>query len=84
MNRGFFPNETALLDSVERIRRIPAVIVQGRYDIVCPMESAWELASAWPEARLRVIATAGHSAYEPDITSALIEATDEFARSPTP
>jgi len=81
VNRGFFDSETALLESVERIRDVPAVIVQGRYDVVCPMESAWELGAVWPQARLRILPAAGHSAYEPDITSALIEATDEFARS---
>ena len=84
VNGGFFDNENALLDGVERIRDIPAVIVQGRYDVVCPMHSAWELANAWPQAQLRIIPTAGHSAYEPEITAALIETTDGFARSATP
>ena len=84
VNGGFFDNENALLDGVERIRDIPAVIVQGRYDVVCPMHSAWELANAWPQAQLRIIPTAGHSAYEPEITAALIETTDGFARSVTP
>jgi len=84
VNRGFFDSETTLLDSVDRIRSIPAVIIQGRYDVVCPMESAWALASRWPQARLRIIPAAGHSAYEPDVTSALVEATDDFARSVAP
>ncbi|HTC27850.1 alpha/beta hydrolase, partial [Dyella sp.] len=58
----------------------PAVIVQGRYDVVCPMRSAWDLHRAWPEADLRVVQDAGHSAFEPGIARELIEATDRFAR----
>ena len=54
------------------------MIVQGRYDVVCPMESAWALHRAWPEAELKMIADAGHSANEPGITAALVEATDRF------
>jgi len=79
VNHGFFDDENVLLNNVDALRQIPATIVQGRYDIVCPIESAWELARAWPEANFRIIAAAGHSAYEPDIVAALIEATDAFA-----
>jgi proline iminopeptidase len=61
------------------IRQIPAVIVQGRYDVVCPMQSAWELSRAWPEAQLRVVPDAGHSAFEPGIVHELVSATDRFA-----
>lgn len=67
-----------LLDNVDAIRHIPAVIVQGRYDVVCPMRSAWDLHRAWPEATLRVIGDAGHSAGEPGIAAALCDATDSF------
>ncbi len=67
-----------LLRHVDRIRHLPGVIVQGRYDIVCPPRSAWELAQAWPEARLEMV-LAGHSATEPAITDALVRATDAFA-----
>jgi proline iminopeptidase len=56
------------------------VIVQGRYDLICPMTSAWELHQAWPESELRVISDAGHSASEAGIRRALVEATDRFAR----
>ncbi|MEL6939953.1 MAG: alpha/beta hydrolase, partial [Cyanobacteria bacterium J06598_1] len=77
-NGGFFENPNQLLDNVDAIRHIPAVIVQGRYDVVCPMTSAWALHRAWPEAELIVVAEAGHSATEPGITSALIETTDKF------
>lgn len=78
MNRGFFASEQELLDGVDLIRHIPTVIVQGRYDVVCPMTTAWELASRWPEADFRVVADAGHSAYEPGITHELVSATDAF------
>ncbi|MCP6761453.1 MAG: prolyl aminopeptidase [Fischerella sp. CENA71] len=79
INKGFFEPEDYLLLNVERIRKIPAVIVQGRYDVVCPMISAWELHRAWPEAEFIVVPDAGHSMSEPGITSALIAATDKFA-----
>ena len=79
VNDGFLESETQLLDGVETIRHIPAVIIQGRYDVVCPMRTAWELAERWPEADFRVVADAGHSAYEPGITHELITATDAFA-----
>ena len=75
---GFFEHDDQLLRNVERIRKIPAVIVQGRYDVVCPMRSAWDLHRAWPEAELRVVADAGHSALEPGIAHELLEATDRF------
>ncbi len=75
---GFFEHDDQLLRNVERIRKIPAVIVQGRYDVVCPMRSAWDLHRAWSEADLRVVQDAGHSAFEPGITSELVKATDQF------
>ena len=78
VNKGFFEEEQLLLN-VHRIRNIPAVIVQGRYDVVCPMISAWELHRAWPEAEFIVVPDAGHSMSEAGIRSALIEATDKFA-----
>jgi proline iminopeptidase len=55
------------------------VIVQGRYDVVCPMKSAWDLHRAWPEATLHIVADAGHAASEPGTLSRLVEATDAFA-----
>jgi proline iminopeptidase len=79
VNRGFMKRESQLLDDVGRIRHIPAVIVQGRHDVVCPMTTAWDLHLAWPEAELQVIGDAGHSAFEPGITDALVRATDRFA-----
>jgi len=78
MNNAFFPTDNYLIENAGKIRHIPAVIVQGRYDVVCPVVSAWELHRAWPEADFRVIPDAGHSATEPGIVDALVEATDKF------
>jgi proline iminopeptidase len=76
---GFFQTDAQLLRDAPRLKSIPAVIVQGRYDVVCPLRSAWDLHRAWPEADLRIVGDAGHSALEPGITHELIEATDRFA-----
>lgn len=78
VNNGFM-EEDQLIRNVDRIRDIPAVIVQGRYDIVCPAISAWELSQAWPEADLRIVPDAGHAAFEPGNVHELIVATDAFA-----
>jgi proline iminopeptidase len=79
INKGFFETENYLIENVDRIRHIQGAIVQGRYDIVCPMVSAWELHQAWPEANFIVVPDAGHSMTEPGIAEALLEATDRFA-----
>jgi len=79
INGGFLRNPTQLLDDVPKIRHLPCTIVQGRYDVVCPMKSAWDLHRAWPEADLRIVADAGHSAFEPGIISELVAATDRYA-----
>jgi proline iminopeptidase len=81
VNKGFMSREDQLLRGVSRIRHIPAVIVQGRYDIVCPMRTAWDLHLRWPEADFRVVPDAGHSALEPGNTHELVSATDRFARA---
>ena len=75
---GFFEADDQLLRNASRLKDIPAVIVQGRYDVVCPARSAWDLHRAWPEADLRIVADAGHSAFEPGITDELVRATDRF------
>jgi proline iminopeptidase len=75
----FLRTPTQLLDDVHRIRHIPCIIVQGRYDLVCPLQSAWDLAEAWPEADLQIIGDAGHSAFEVGNTRAVVAATDRFA-----
>ncbi len=79
VNQGFM-QDNQLINDVDKIRHIPAVIVQGRYDVVCPAVSAWELAQAWPEADFRIVADAGHAAFEPGNIHELVMATDAFAR----
>ena len=81
VNGGFFEREDQLLADVARIRHLPAVIVQGRYDVVCPMETAWLLHEAWPEAELIIAPGSGHSAFEAEIVHHLVSATDRFAAS---
>ncbi|HEY0253022.1 MAG TPA: prolyl aminopeptidase, partial [Kofleriaceae bacterium] len=78
VHRGFFEREDQLLRDVDTIRQIPAVIVQGRYDVVCPMQTAWALHLAWPEADFRIVPDAGHSAFEAGNTHELVSATDRF------
>jgi proline iminopeptidase len=81
VNRGFMKREDQLLAGVDCIRHVPAVIVQGRYDVVCPVMTAWDLHRAWPEADFRLVPDAGHAALEPGITHELVSATDRFARN---
>lgn len=78
MNDIFLPPDS-LLANLDRIRSIPAVIVQGRYDAVCPIVTADELARAWPEARYVIVPDAGHSAFEPGIARELVAACARFA-----
>jgi len=78
MNDSFL-SEDQIIRNAYRLQEIPAVIVHGRYDMVCPLEQAWALHEAWPGARLQIIPDAGHSATEPGIVDALITATNQFA-----
>jgi proline iminopeptidase len=80
MNKGFFSEDGWILQNVDKIRHIKAWIVQGRYDVVCPATSAYELHEKWPESVLHIIPDAGHSASEPGIRSKLLEATDFFGK----
>lgn len=75
----FYLEEGQLLRDVEKIRHLPTIIVQGRHDICTPPRSAWDLKKAMPEADLRIVHDAGHSASEPGIIDGLVRATDEFA-----
>jgi len=77
VNKGFFDRDGWLLANVDAIRGIPGWIVQGRFDVVTPLESAWTLKQAWPEARFEVIWDAGHASTEPGIIDALVRATDQ-------
>mgnify|MGYP001246940042 FL=1 len=82
VNKGFLEHENQLIESgIDIIRNIPTTIVQGRYDIVCPMTTAWELSKNWPEANLIVAPSSGHTAFEKEITHELIKATEEFAKN---
>ncbi|NGY04940.1 prolyl aminopeptidase [Solimonas terrae] len=80
-NKGFFERDDQLLANIDAVRHIPAVIIQGRYDVVCPMRSAWDLHRAWPEAAFEVVGDAGHAASEPGILAKLVEWTDRFANA---
>ena len=80
VNKGFLEHENQLIETgIDIIRHIPTTIVQGRYDIVCPMATAWELSKNWPEAKLIVAPSSGHTAFEKEITHELISATERFA-----
>ena len=78
VNEGFF-EEGQLIAEAHRLKDIPGIIVQGRYDMCTPAKTAWDLHRAWPEARFTVVPDAGHAYSEPGILHHLIEATDEFA-----
>lgn len=80
INKGFM-REGQLLEKqeIDKIRHIPCVVVQGRYDVVCPIKTAWDLKRAWPEIELHVVPDAGHSAREVGTSKLLIKATDRFA-----
>lgn len=82
MNKAFFETDNYLLENVDAIRQIPCFIIQGRYDVVCPATSAWELSRAWPEAQLHIVPDAGHSVWEPGILTAAIEACEAFKELP--
>jgi proline iminopeptidase len=82
VNNGFFAYDGWLLDEAKKkLQDTPTVIVQGRYDVVCPAKSAWDLKKALPKAELVIVKDAGHSAAEPGIVSALVDATNRFATS---
>ena len=78
VNGGFFEVEDQLLRDAHKLKGIPGVIVHGRYDVVCPVQNAWELHKAWPDAKLLISPTSGHSAFEEENTHSLVEATDSF------
>lgn len=79
VNRGFFDRDDQLIANAERIRHIPGVIVQGRYDVCTPMKTAFDLHKAWPEAEFVLVGDAGHAASEPGIIDALVRATDAYS-----
>ncbi len=75
---GIFLPDNALLENIARVRGVPSVVVQGRYDAVCPIVTADDLHRSWPEAEYIVVPDAGHSAFEPGICAELVRATERF------
>jgi proline iminopeptidase len=82
VNAGFLAHDQQLLDGCSAIGHIPTAIVHGRYDVICPPRNAWELHQRLPASTLTIVPDAGHSAFEPGIIAALVEATDRFASTP--
>ncbi|MDX5593200.1 prolyl aminopeptidase [Pseudovibrio sp. SPO723] len=83
-HRGFFEVDGQLLRDIDRIRHIPGSIIQGRYDVVTPVEAAWDLHQAWPEADFTIVDDAGHTMSEPGLTEALIAATEKYKSAYVP
>lgn len=79
VNNAFLEDDQ-LINNAHKLKEIPGVIVHGRYDVICPLDGAYELHQAWPEAQLNIIREAGHSSREPGIVDALIRATDDLAK----
>jgi proline iminopeptidase len=75
---GWFKEDSQLLNNAHIIKDIPGVIVQGRYDVVCPATTAWELHKNWPKSELTIVPDAGHSMAEKGILSKLVDATDQY------
>jgi proline iminopeptidase len=80
MNNAFFNTNNYLIENISKIKHIPTTLVQGRYDVVCPVRSAWDLHKAFPEAVLNIISDSGHAAGEPGIRSELIKTTDLYRK----
>jgi proline iminopeptidase len=78
MNNGFFERDDQLIANAHLLKEIPGVIVHGRYDVVTPLKSAWELSKAWPGADLRIVPDCGHAMTEPGIVHELVSATRRF------
>jgi len=83
INKGFFARDGQVLADAGKIRHIPGVIIQGRYDVVTPMDTAWALHRAWPEAEFVLVPDAGHTGTEAGIRDAMIRATDKFRHAGT-
>ena len=79
-NHSFFPSDAYLLEHAPELSGIPTRIIQGRYDMVCPIRSAWDLKLALPAADLRIVPDGGHSIKDPGIAAGLVQATEEFKR----
>ena len=75
---GFFTPQDQLIQNASKLKGIPGAIIQGRYDIVTPLRTAWDLAKAWPDAELQIITDAGHAPMEPGIIDAMVRASDRW------
>lgn len=80
VNGCFLRSPTQLIDQLDRIRHLPCIIVQGRYDVICPVHAAWRLHRRWPESELRIVADGSHSAADPAMAAALTQAADDMAQ----
>ncbi|MGB3809823.1 MAG: prolyl aminopeptidase [Parvibaculum sp.] len=80
MNKGWFEPQDQLIRNAGKLTGIPGVIAQGRYDVVTPMFTAWELSKAWPDAELNIVPDAGHTATEPGIVDVMVRTSDRFAK----
>ena len=80
INRGFFDSDTWILDNVSKIQHIPNIIIQGRYDVVCPMKSAWDLHQKWEKSNLIIVPDSGHSMLEKGIQEKLVYYTEHFIK----
>ncbi|PCJ59204.1 MAG: prolyl aminopeptidase [Planctomycetota bacterium] len=78
VNKGFFEYDNYLIDQAKTLKDIPSTIIQGRYDIVCPMRTAWDIHKSWPEAEFKIVQDAGHNIFETGITHELIAATEKY------
>lgn len=78
VNGGFFDDDAEILNRADQLKNIPGSIAQGRYDLVCPIRSAWDLHKKWPQSELHIIADAGHSCFEPGIQDALLRSVEKY------
>ena len=78
INKGFFKEDGWILNNIKKIKNIPGIIIQGRYDVVCPMKSAWELNKVWEKSKLIVVNNSGHSMLEKGIQKELVKETKVF------
>ena len=81
MNKGFSEHDDQIIREADKLKDIPGVIVQGRYDVVTPMKTAWELHKVWPQSELVVVKDGGHAASEAGIIDGLVGATEKFKQS---
>ncbi|MEM6579586.1 MAG: prolyl aminopeptidase, partial [Pseudomonadota bacterium] len=80
LNGGFLGQDGYIYDNIDKIADIPGIIVQGRYDMICPPDAAYRLSKLWPKSDLRLIPMAGHALSEPGISAELVRAMDRLAR----